>query len=116
MNYEWLSKLKPGDRVVIERGQYGRNDCYLDIVKRVTKTQIATINGRYKKRDGDSIPYLRYGTNKIKERCTEERAAELNEREKRKWLMANIEQLIKLSRLERLSVEQIETINEWLSK
>ena len=116
MNYEWLSKLKPGDKIVIERGQYGRNDHYLDIVERVTKTQIITINGRYKKCDGDGIPYLRYGTNKIKERCTEERAAELNEREKRKWLMANIEQLIKLSRLERLSVEQIETINEWLSK
>ncbi len=48
----WLDKLKPGDRVIVSDGHRG---AYVDRVDRITKTQIITKNGRWRKLDGHPV-------------------------------------------------------------
>lgn len=114
MNNDWISELKPGDKVIVERGAFSTSALYLDIVERVTKTQVVTKKGRYKKRDGEGVPYVRYHSNRIKERCTEERAAKLRETAKRQQLVRQIKAEATAENLLGRTTEQLEQIYKWI--
>lgn len=60
MNNEFLEKLKPGDKVIIERS-FGRRK--LATVERITKTMIITQESqRFNRRDGHTVGPKSYGS------------------------------------------------------
>lgn len=129
MNNDWISELKPGDKVVIEHGNWIRTEQRVTKVLRTTPTLVIVkgdcnsngewymhYEGRYYKKNGQGTPQQTNITNQIISAASPEIEAEFKEREKRKWLIANIRQLAGMSAIQSLTTEQLETINGWLSK
>ena len=128
MKMNWLEQLKPGDKVVVECGNWIRTASTITTVKRVTTARIVVVGrcdlfgkwrandnyeGAYHKKNGQAVGKDADIINRLLKPCTPEIEAEFAEREKRKRLIENI--CSRGKKLEKLSTEQLETINEWLT-
>ncbi|MCG5512787.1 hypothetical protein [Ectothiorhodospira shaposhnikovii] len=59
----WLESLKPGDKVVVKRFNYGHSSISLDVVDRVTRTQILLKSSgrRFRRTTGNLISSDHWG-------------------------------------------------------
>ncbi|MCB1718777.1 MAG: hypothetical protein KDK05_26875 [Candidatus Competibacteraceae bacterium] len=123
----WLEQLKPGDKVVVDCGNWIRTEQRITEVLRTTPTQViikgdcnsngewrSYYEGRYHKKNGQGTPQQVNITNQIISVASPEIEAEYAKREKRKRLIEDIRS--RSMRFEKLSTEQLETINEWLGE
>lgn len=69
---EWINKLKPGDLVGVETGWNERSLAYTTEFVKLTRTQVVTADGRWRRDDGSPIPMRR-------ERRTSPRLIELTQ-------------------------------------
>lgn len=85
---KWLNELKVGDPVVVSN----RNNTWVDVVDRLTKTQVITKRNRYKFKKSNSKLVGGAGWDVLGiEEATEKRILEIVEQEKRRELLYQIE-------------------------
>jgi len=105
-----LENVQPGDTLIWN----GNRDQRITTVDRVTKTQIITDYGRYRKSDGGAVgPQLAFGNNSLS-------IPELDEVEKvheqllHKKLVGRVNDACQLHCLRKLSLETLQQLNEIL--
>ena len=103
--YEWLLDLKPGDQVIVTSSGYAQND-YIDIVERTTKTQIILKKymDKFRRESGILIKGDIWNRKRL-EQATCEKMKTIKDRERKRYLINEIEKRYKDTSLENL--EQI---------
>lgn len=104
----WLEALKPGDKVIIDKGHYGRS---IATVERLTKTQIITdfCRMKFRKSDGLEVGGDMWLGGVIK-KPTDEEITKIIERKRRKKLIAKIN----LNAVVSLPTDQLKQIVKWI--
>jgi bifunctional DNA-binding transcriptional regulator/antitoxin component of YhaV-PrlF toxin-antitoxin module len=101
--YEWLLDLKPGDQVIVTSSGYAQGD-YIDIVERITKTQIILKKymNKFRRESGLLIKGDIWNRKRL-EQATCEKIKTIKDRERKRYLINEIEKNIKIQALKILN-------------